>query len=498
MSDFLKCECSHCGQRIEYPSEGIGQIVPCPTCENSVTLTNAVKREEVFYETPLPEVTIPKVETINPQENSERQKKEKFLLQQRKELAKSVRKQKKELQNQSPKILSQKVTIPHPKREKPAALMLENPREKFGSIIIPPAPAQKTNEKKPVATDFSKLTEETIGKRNSAGDTPLHKAAGLGKIGEIPKHLLKLELFLEMNNSNRTPIHRAARNGFLDKVPKEFLTRETMTASAEYENKKSKTGSTPPRHETPLHTAALHGHADQIPKEFLKLEFLSIEATGYRQTVLEYLLLSNSLGVIPGIYSNSKMLDYKNSRGWTLRQSIEFKKESSAAVARVRNEPATEQQKEKLRFFGCTFGNKITKGQASDAIDECVRRFPQKNTDYYNRPATEEQLAKLQRTRNKTLTYGQAKDLISERAMEKRHRDRVREIEENARQLVIMEFLRSCEDYYRHLTYSRVKIAAGALDKINPEWTKSSSSNREILLLQKVCQLYPQIGRKWD
>ena len=39
MSDFLKCECQHCGQPIEYPSEGTGQTVSCPTCEQSITLT---------------------------------------------------------------------------------------------------------------------------------------------------------------------------------------------------------------------------------------------------------------------------------------------------------------------------------------------------------------------------------------------------------------------------------------------------------------------------
>jgi hypothetical protein len=39
MGEFLKCECPHCGQPIEYPSEGTGQIVPCPTCEKPVTLT---------------------------------------------------------------------------------------------------------------------------------------------------------------------------------------------------------------------------------------------------------------------------------------------------------------------------------------------------------------------------------------------------------------------------------------------------------------------------
>jgi endogenous inhibitor of DNA gyrase (YacG/DUF329 family) len=39
MSDFLKSECPHCGQSIEYPAEGTGQTVPCPTCEKSLVLT---------------------------------------------------------------------------------------------------------------------------------------------------------------------------------------------------------------------------------------------------------------------------------------------------------------------------------------------------------------------------------------------------------------------------------------------------------------------------
>ena len=41
MGEFLKCECPHFGQNIEYPSEGTGQTVPCPTCDKSVTLTPA-------------------------------------------------------------------------------------------------------------------------------------------------------------------------------------------------------------------------------------------------------------------------------------------------------------------------------------------------------------------------------------------------------------------------------------------------------------------------
>ncbi len=92
-----------------------------------------------------------------------------------------------------------------------------------------------------------------------------------------------------------------------------------------------------------------------------------------------------------------------------------------------RNDPATEKQKAKLAFFGCTWNAGITKGQAHDAIDECIRQFPDREAAYQNRPATPEQLAILRRylgsnadeleeyaEDGKPLTYGQAKDLILE------------------------------------------------------------------------------------
>jgi hypothetical protein len=56
-----------------------------------------------------------------------------------------------------------------------------------------------------------------------------------------------------------------------------------------------------------------------------------------------------------------------------------------------RDTPATEKQKARLRYFGCTWNENITREQASDLIDEYVKRFP-----FWNKlPATEEQLAKL-------------------------------------------------------------------------------------------------------
>src|SRR6267154_1021281 len=112
---------------------------------------------------------------------------------------------------------------------------------------------------------------------------------------------------------------------------------------------------------------------------------------------------------------------------------------------RWRNDPATEKQKEKLRYFGCTWDEGITKGQAHDAIDECVRQFPERDREYYNRPATEDQLAKLRAylapddeepedyaEGDKPLTYGQAKELISEFELEMRAADEGNEYEYTA------------------------------------------------------------------
>jgi len=45
MGEFLKSECPHCGQAIEYPAEGTGQTVPCPTCEEPFVLKPVVAPE---------------------------------------------------------------------------------------------------------------------------------------------------------------------------------------------------------------------------------------------------------------------------------------------------------------------------------------------------------------------------------------------------------------------------------------------------------------------
>ena len=81
-----------------------------------------------------------------------------------------------------------------------------------------------------------------------------------------------------------------------------------------------------------------------------------------------------------------------------------------------RNEPATENQKEKLRFFGCTWDEGITAGQASDALEECARQFPDAEAAYQkSQPATEEQKDKLHFfgcTWNGDITVGHASDAL--------------------------------------------------------------------------------------
>jgi hypothetical protein len=295
----------------------------------------------------------------------------------------------------------------------------------------PPLPRQKRK----AVSQMAKLTEETIRATTKSGDTPLHRAARNGTIHEIPRHLLQTELFMAAKNasfSTETPLHTAAKYGHLDQVPLQFLTKETLTMPVGRGTYTTDSGYVA-RTETPLHVAVRCGHADQIPQEFLTPQFLSIEAKGDRDTLLHYLAYANRLDLVPEVHADSEMWNLRNRSGQTPRDVLEGEIQRKAYVARVRNESATEKQKDKLGWFGCTWDEGITKGQASDAIDECVRRFPKLDADYYNRPATEEQLAKLRdylkadgatpedcADEDKPLTYGQAKDLIWECELEER------------------------------------------------------------------------------
>lgn len=418
MSDYLKCACPHCGQPIEYPAEGTGQTVPCPTCE------------------------------------------------------------------------------------KPVMLVPANLQTRFGSIVIPPVPFQKQpKEPKLARTNLSKLSEETIRAKTKKGETPLHRAARIGRIYEIPRHLLKAELFMEKNINrksypNQTPLHIAAQHGHLDQIPLEFLTKETLSIYDYNGN-------------TPLHIAAHYDQADKIPKELLTPEFLSIShKSSYGgkirigNTVLHDLAFLNQLEKLPRHCVTLEMWRLKNHQDVAVQQFVEARVKQDTWLTDVRAEPATEKQKVKLRYFGCTWSEDITKGQASDALDKCVRDFPEINQIYYKRPATEEQLAKVREINEDPdcgsdepfydfenegpLTYGNAKDLIREWGWLRKTEER----EDDLRQNLIELTART--DFYPSLTVARVSKAAKALDEVDPEWMEDK--NRHDLLMKKVAELNPALA----
>ncbi len=157
-----------------------------------------------------------------------------------------------------------------------------------------------------------------------------------------------------------------------------------------------------------------------------------------------------------------------------------------------RNDPATDKQKAKLHFFGCTWDDGITKGQASDAIDECVKQFPEKETAYQNRPATEQQKSTLRgfgKRPRVTLTYEKAKELIKECETA----DWQKEIEE-----IEKEYIIDVEDWaelYPGITWKRVQTAAQTLDKARPGWREDK--NHIDIMLEKAAELNPQLLERW-
>jgi hypothetical protein len=317
-----------------------------------------------------------------------------------------------------------------------------NPGTSTSEVVSQPAaPESAAPAKKAARSNLTKLTAETIRTKIKSGDTPLHRAAKNGQCDLVPSHLLSIELFFEQNKAGETPLHVAARHGHLDQVPLQFLTRETLTcrrAGGTYLTGSGKEAQT----ETVLHVAARYRHTDQIPKEFLMPEYLMLVASGYETTLLEDIAQSEQLDLIPDINTNTEIWGLKNSHGQTLNDILAAKKEREAYVAEVRSEPITEKQKTKLLWFGYPVRDGMTKGEASDAIDECIRQNPQKEREYYERPATEEQRAQLREyakadknlaetlkemdEEGSTLTYGEAKDLVRdiERDAEEREMDR--------------------------------------------------------------------------
>ena len=325
--------------------------------------------------------------------------------------------------------------------------MRVDPPTPFSSIEIPPAPLHRQQVHLPeietplpsathppaetmtVATkklylQLAGLTADTIKRKTRLGDAPLHLAATNGIIQAVPGHLLTVEMFMERNAAGDTPLHIAARNGYLRQVPSQFFTRATVTVS-------DASG------ETPLHIAARCGQFCRIPKRLLIPDLLRLPTNNrVANTVMHLLARANRLSQIPPNSITPELWNCPNGDGVTpcdiFKRACELLNAKDQSES-WRSKALTEKQAKKLTFFGCTWDQGITRGQASDTIVECVKAFPDLNAIYYSRPATQEQLAILKTylepqgaepddcaEEAKPLTYGQAKELIWEWEMYKR------------------------------------------------------------------------------
>ena len=170
-------------------------------------------------------------------------------------------------------------------------------------------------QKKPVRSNLTKLTEETIRAKTKSGDTPLHRAAKNGQFDLVPSHLFSLELFLVANNLGYTPLHLAAMRGHLNQVPIEFLNHKTLTCRTSPPNAPNSTYFTASGEEyhtnTVLHLAACYKHIEQIPKEFLTLPYLGL-IVGLEHTLLQIIFENGQLDLIPDINSNKEIWRLRN------------------------------------------------------------------------------------------------------------------------------------------------------------------------------------------
>lgn len=275
-------------------------------------------------------------------------------------------------------------------------------------------------------------------------------------------------------------------------LPSKYLTQETLMAW-DSEGK------------TYLHTLAELQVAYRIPKEFFTRELLTLPTKdSYMQTILHHIAAADMLHLIPDACITPDMWDIKNAKGQTPRSLLEREREKLAAMINSgdwHSHPPTDKQKQKLRYFGCVWDDGITKGQASTALDKCARDFTEADAAYYNRPATDEQLARLRpilkadgekpsdyAADGKTLTYREAKDLIEEIEMAEVHEERVRDHRDTVMRVVART------DYYPSLTLSRVRKAAAVLDAACPGWAEGKDS--ETLLKRQVVGQFPELAAK--
>lgn len=139
------------------------------------------------------------------------------------------------------------------------------------------------------------------------------------------------------------------------------------------------------------------------------------------------------------------------------------------------NDPATDNQKEKLRFFGCTWEGNITKGQASAAIGDCVQQFPDKEQQWQKRPSTAKQKKLLREMGEETspdMSYSEAKDLLQDmEEVVSEEEEKKQEMEERIDDCLIDLYN---AEYKPRVSRKRIKAAIQHLDKNKPGWRLSA------------------------
>jgi hypothetical protein len=139
-SGYYKCACPHCGQSIEYPAEGTGQTVPCPTCQMPFVLMPARP----------PESSGATVNSTTPVQEGSR---------------------------------ARKTAI-----KKLSSLTRETIREKSSAGNTPLHLAAKNGHIDLIPSHL--LSEELFMDRNREGNTPLHIAAMHGNLFQVPRQFL--------------------------------------------------------------------------------------------------------------------------------------------------------------------------------------------------------------------------------------------------------------------------------------------------------------------
>ena len=198
----------------------------------------------------------------------------------------------------------------------------------------------------------------------------MHRAAKRGKLCEIPKHLLRIDLFLvknfdQQNVAHRTPLHVAAMYGHLNQVQTEFLTTETLSVFDKYGR-------------TPLHELAGAGHAASISWRVFPPELLKIPDLMYGNTIFHFLAWRNQLSLLPLELSTSETTALENHDGETPQQITENLAVYHEWHIASGREAATKQQKKKLGAVGIICRNELNKKQASKLLtDFALTQLPQ-------------------------------------------------------------------------------------------------------------------------